>query len=60
MARKHEKIERKTTSSGIEITMLDNTIIKIYSSNARVFMTFASHKDAKKEFSKHRQGYKKL
>lgn len=60
MSRKHEKIERKVTASGLKITMLDNVVIKTYSSTSVVFMTFTSHKEAKKEYSKHRKGYKEL
>lgn len=60
MSRKHEKIERKVTASGLKITMLGNVIIKTYSNTSIVFMTFTSHKEAKKEYSKHRKGYKEL
>lgn len=60
MARKHQKIERKVTSSGIKATILDNVVIKEYSRTSVIFMTFADHKIAKKEFNKHRKGYREL
>lgn len=60
MARKHQKIEKKVTSSGVKVTMLDNVVIKEYSRTSVIFMTFSDHKEAKKEFNKHRKGYKEL
>lgn len=60
MARRCERIEVKTTSSGIVVTLLDNTVIKRYSRISIVFMTFNSHKEALKEYRKHKQGYKRL
>lgn len=58
MARKHERIEKKITASGLKITMLGNVIIKEYSKVSIVFMTFSTHKEAKEEFKKHRKGYR--
>lgn len=60
MARKCETIFKKTTSSGIQVTLVDNTVTKIYSRTSKVFMMFRTHKEAKREFNKHRQGYKQL
>lgn len=59
MGRKVEKIYRKTTESGIVVTLFDNTVIKNYGRHTS-FVIFSTHKEAKKEFSKFRQGKSKL
>lgn len=50
----------KTTTSGIKIILKNDTLIKEYSKNYKVFMYFSSIKDAKKEFSKYRQAHKTI
>lgn len=59
MARKVERIFKKTTESGIEVTLFDNTVITKYGRHTSMLI-FSSHKDAKKEFSKYRQGRSRL
>ena len=58
MTRQAETISRKTTESGIEVTLLGNTVIKKYSRNYICLMSFSTRKEAVKEFGKHRKGNK--
>lgn len=60
MARKCGTIFKKTTDSGLKVTLIANTVIKTYSKTSIVMMMFNNHQEAKKEFNKHRQGYKQL
>lgn len=53
-------IKTKTTINGIKITLKDKTIIKDYSKNYKVMLTFTSKKDALKEFNRHRKSHKEL
>lgn len=53
-------LRKKTTQNGIKVYIKGNTIIKEYSKNYKVFMSFSSEKDAKKEFSKYRQVHKTI
>lgn len=50
----------KLTILGVKITLKGNTIIKDYSKNYKVMLTFTSRKDALKEFNRHRKSYKEL
>ena len=50
----------KTTINGVKITLKGNTIIKDYSKNYRVMLTFSTKKQAIKEFNKHRKSHKEL
>lgn len=60
MARQVETISRKITKEGIEVTLLPNTVIKRYSKTYICMAVFSTHKEAKKEFSKYRQGHREL
>lgn len=60
MARKQEILHKKTTKEGWEIVLFDNTLIKRYSRTYICMMSFSTHQEAKKEFGKFKQGYKKL
>lgn len=53
-------IKTKVTINGIKITLKDKTIVKDYSKNYKVMLTFTSRKDALKEFNRHRKSYKEL
>lgn len=53
-------LRKKTTQNGIKVYIKGNTIIKEYSKNYKIFMSFSSEKDAKKEFSKYRQAHKTI
>ena len=58
MTKKSLKILKKTTNSGIEVTLFDSTVIKKYSKCYTCMLIFSSRKEAEKEFSKFRQGHK--
>lgn len=60
MARKQEVLHKKITKEGWEITLLDNTLIKKYHRTYICMMSFSTHKEAKKEYNKFRQGNKIL
>lgn len=50
----------KTTINGVKIILKGNTIIKDYSKNYRVMLTFSTKKQAIKEFNRHRKSHKEL
>ena len=50
----------KTTMNGVKITLKGNTVIKDYSKNYRVMLTFSTKKQAIKEFNRHRKSHKEL
>ena len=50
----------KTTMNGVKIILKGNTIIKDYSKNYRVMLTFSTKKQAIKEFNRHRKSHKEL
>lgn len=58
MARKPEKILKKTTQSGITIMLLMNIVIKKYSDSYSNTTVFPTHKEAKKHFNLFRQSHK--
>lgn len=60
MGRKCETIFKKVTSGGVEVKLVNQTLIKTYSRTSVTITTFGSHKEAKKEFSKFRHGWKQL
>lgn len=60
MGRQVETIQRKTTAEGIKVSLVGNTLVKRYSKHYVCFMSFSTHREAKKEFSKFRQGHKQL
>lgn len=53
-------LRSKTTMNGVKITLKGNTIIKDYSKNYRVMLTFSNKKQAIKEFNRHRKSHKEL
>lgn len=60
MGRQAETIKRKVTKEGIEVTLLQNTIIKKYSKHYVCFMSFSTRVEAVKEFGKFRHGNNQL
>ena len=50
----------KLTMNGVKIILKGNTIIKDYSKNYRVMLTFSTKKQAIKEFNRHRKSHKEL
>lgn len=60
MGRQSEVVKRKTTREGVEVTLLQNTLIKRYSKTYICFMSFSTRVEAVKEFGKFRQGRNRL
>lgn len=56
--KKPTTIQKKITKEGIEVLLFDNTVIKRYSRSFTTMTVCNSRKEAMKEFSKFRQGYK--
>lgn len=46
---------KKITKSGLKVELDNKTVTIIYSKSYKVMLTFASKKEAKKEFGKHRR-----
>lgn len=60
MTKKSTKVLKKTTDTGITVTIEGNNVIKKYSKSCICMVTFSTRKAAIKEFNLFRQSYKEV